>query len=32
MVVCSWFFYPIWSAEVMSYAAWNIRMWFPTWV
>ena len=31
-VVASWFFYPVWSAEVFPYTAWNLRMWFPTWV
>ena len=31
-VAASWFFYPIWSAEVIPYTAWQIRMWFPTWV
>jgi dolichyl-phosphate-mannose--protein O-mannosyl transferase len=28
----SWFFYPIWTAEPISYAAWQMRMWLPTWV
>jgi dolichyl-phosphate-mannose--protein O-mannosyl transferase len=28
----SWFFYPVWSGEVLPYNAWHIRMWFPTWV
>ena len=31
-LAASWFFYPVWSAEVIPYAAWHIRMWFPTWV
>jgi dolichyl-phosphate-mannose--protein O-mannosyl transferase len=31
-VACSWFFYPIWTGEVLPYDAWHIRMWFPTWV
>ena len=31
-VAASWFFYPIWSAEVIPYTAWQIRMWVPTWV
>jgi dolichyl-phosphate-mannose--protein O-mannosyl transferase len=31
-VVLSWFFYPIWTAEPISYAAWQMRMWLPTWV
>jgi dolichyl-phosphate-mannose--protein O-mannosyl transferase len=28
----SWFFYPIWTGEVIPWNAWHIRMWFPTWV
>jgi len=35
LVIClvvTWFFYPIWTAEVIPYSAWQIRMWFPTWV
>ena len=31
-LVMSWFFYPVWSAQVIPYTAWQIRMWFPTWV
>jgi dolichyl-phosphate-mannose--protein O-mannosyl transferase len=31
-LAASWFFYPVWSAEVIPYTAWHIRMWFPTWV
>ncbi len=31
-VACSWFFYPIWTGELIPYDAWHIRMWFPTWV
>jgi dolichyl-phosphate-mannose-protein mannosyltransferase len=31
-VAASWFFYPVWSAQVIPYTAWQIRMWFPTWV
>ncbi|HET7900771.1 MAG TPA: phospholipid carrier-dependent glycosyltransferase [Candidatus Nanopelagicales bacterium] len=31
-LAASWFFYPIWTGEVMPYNAWHIRMWFPTWV
>ena len=31
-LAASWFFYPVWSAEVIPYTAWQIRMWFPTWV
>ncbi len=31
-VTLSWFFYPIWTAEPIPYTAWQMRMWFPTWV
>jgi len=31
-LAASWFFDPVWSAEVIPYTAWQIRMWFPTWV
>jgi dolichyl-phosphate-mannose--protein O-mannosyl transferase len=31
-LVLSWFFYPVWTGEVIPYTAWQIRMWFPTWV
>jgi dolichyl-phosphate-mannose--protein O-mannosyl transferase len=31
-VLVSWFFYPIWTGDVIPYSAWQIRMWFPTWV
>ena len=31
-VAAAWFFYPIWTGEVIPYSAWQIRMWFPTWV
>ena len=31
-VAAAWFFYPIWSGEVMPYDAWHLRMWFDTWV
>ena len=31
-LVLSWFFYPVWTGEVIPYSAWQIRMWFPTWV
>ncbi|MCH9816686.1 MAG: phospholipid carrier-dependent glycosyltransferase [Actinomycetia bacterium] len=35
LLVCvgvSWFFYPIWSAEIIETAAWSNRMWLPTWI
>jgi len=28
----AWWFYPIWSAELMTYDLWHLRMWFDTWV
>lgn len=32
MIVAGWWFYPIWTAEVIPYDAWRARMWFSTWV
>jgi dolichyl-phosphate-mannose-protein mannosyltransferase len=35
LLVCvgvSWFFYPIWSAELIDTSAWTNRMWLPTWI
>ena len=31
-LLAAWFFYPIWSAQVIPYTSWQIRMWLPTWV
>ena len=31
-VAAGWFFYPVWTGEVIPYDAWHMRMWFPTWV
>ena len=31
-LAASWWFYPIWTAEIISYRAWQLRMWLPTWV
>ncbi len=31
-LVSCWFFYPIWTADVIPYGQWQMRMWFPTWV
>lgn len=31
-LAASWFFYPIWTGELLPWNAWHIRMWFPTWV
>ncbi len=32
MVVAGWWFYPVWTGEVIPYDAWRMRMWFSTWV
>ena len=32
MVIAAWWFYPVWTAEVIPYDAWRMRMWFSTWV
>jgi dolichyl-phosphate-mannose-protein mannosyltransferase len=32
VVVAAWWFYPIWTAEVITYDAWRARMWLPTWI
>jgi dolichyl-phosphate-mannose--protein O-mannosyl transferase len=26
------FFYPIWTAEVIPYVDWKVRMWMPSWI
>ena len=31
-VAASWFFYLIWTGQVLPYDAWHLRMWFDTWV
>ena len=31
VVAAAWFFYPIWTGEVIPYQAWRLRMWMPTW-
>jgi dolichyl-phosphate-mannose--protein O-mannosyl transferase len=31
-VVAAWWFYPIWTGEVIPYTQWTWRMWMPTWV
>ena len=28
----SWFFWPIWTGQVVPYDFWHIHMWFPSWV
>lgn len=32
VVVAAWWFYPIWTGEVIPYSQWQLRMWLPTWV
>ena len=32
MVIAAWWFYPIWTGEVIPYDAWRMRMWFETWI
>ena len=31
-VGCLLFFYPVWTAEIMTTEAWRLRMWWPSWV
>lgn len=31
-VIAAWWFYPIWTGQVITYEQWQMRMWFPTWV
>lgn len=31
-MVLSAFFYPVWTAEIMSYQDWRLRMWMPSWI
>ena len=28
----TWFFLPIWTAEVLTYQQWHWRMWLPSWI
>ena len=32
VVAAAWWFYPIWTGEVIPYTQWQLRMWMPTWV
>jgi dolichyl-phosphate-mannose--protein O-mannosyl transferase len=32
VVAVSWWFYPIWTGQVITYEQWQMRMWLPTWV
>lgn len=31
-LAATWFFYPIWVGDVITYGQWSWRMWFPSWV
>jgi dolichyl-phosphate-mannose-protein mannosyltransferase len=31
VVASAWWFYPIWTGQVMPYEQWRLRMWMPTW-
>jgi len=31
-VLLSAFFYPVWTAELISYQDWRLRMWMPSWI
>ena len=31
-VACFVFFWPVYTAQVIPYADWQIRMWFPSWI
>jgi dolichyl-phosphate-mannose-protein mannosyltransferase len=32
IVIAAWWFYPIWTGQVMPYEQWQLRMWMPTWI
>ncbi len=32
MVAAAWWFYPVWTGEVIPYDAWRMRMWFSSWI
>lgn len=32
VLLLSAFFYPIWTAETISYNDWRLRMWMPSWI
>lgn len=31
-VLVSAFFYPVWTAEIIGYQEWRMRMWMPSWI
>ncbi|WP_181954203.1 dolichyl-phosphate-mannose--protein mannosyltransferase [Kocuria coralli] len=32
VLAVAWYFWPIWTAQVIPYEAWHRRMWFPSWI
>lgn len=32
IVAVSWFYWPVWVADVIPYSSWRNRMWFPSWI
>ncbi|MBU6245142.1 MAG: phospholipid carrier-dependent glycosyltransferase [Actinomycetales bacterium] len=32
VVVAAWWFYPVWTGQVIPYQEWTLRMWMPTWI
>ena len=32
MLVAAFWFYPVWTGQVIPYSEWRMRMWFSTWV
>jgi dolichyl-phosphate-mannose--protein O-mannosyl transferase len=32
VVIAFWFFYPVWTYEILPYDAWRNRMWFDRWI
>jgi dolichyl-phosphate-mannose--protein O-mannosyl transferase len=32
VVLAAWWFYPVWTGELIPYDAWRARMWLPTWI
>jgi hypothetical protein len=31
-VAAAWWFYPVWTAQPLTYLEWTWRMWMPSWV
>ena len=32
VIAAAWWFYPIWTGQVIPYDQWRLRMWFQSWV